>query len=510
MVEVGVDIDAIGRKELQALAKNFGIKANQKSVVLRDKLRETIAVLKHDEDVNDNDGEEMANEKTPTNAGNEKEKIVKDDTDRSIEAKEQIGSRTEEESSHEAIINYEPFKENKASDANTPDKKYSIVTENSHDDAKREKPEASTEDISIVCVTKEQNEGHCSVDIDIAECTSLPSSVCEGKEVENVKDGISIVDEDTKVIIEQNEKDENIERKNISAADHIITKKDTKKDELRVVRDNGSKINEEATITTEENEKDHTVEASKIKAFATNSKETKNEYADNEVAIEDDIPIEEDRSTIAIEKDDGFGKEIEQEILTKKKLSPQPNDKVLLSTKTSLGTERDSVQKCCRSNRHKDEKFTSKLDELHRKNKGMKQHTKSPLKGLNQPAEERLKTSTVNEQKEVPLWKVHSRDFRRNIGADKTRDSRLKKKNHLSTKDMKISPFRDRLNNKAEVNVTTNKGDKGNIKKITPKPLPMSKRNEEQMKKFLERQSVGRKDRAKREQVKMYANCARN
>jgi len=499
MVEVGVDIDAIGRKELQAMAKKFGIKANQKSIVLREKLREAIAVLKHDE--------QIANEKPPTNAGNEKEIIVKDDTANSIEAKEQIGSRTEEESSCEAIIDCGPLEEKLASDANTPDKKYPIVSENNHDDNKREKSEASTEDISIVCVTKEQNEGRCSIDVDIVECTSLPPSVCEGDAAENIEGDVSIIDEDTKVVIKRNEKDENIE----SAADHTTTKKDTKKDELRVVRDNGSEINEETMITTEEKEKDSTVKTLKIKAFAANSKETKNEDADNEIAIENNAPIEEDKRTNAIGKDYGFGKEIEHEVLTKKKLLNQPNGKVLLPTKISLGMEKDAVQKYCHSNRHKYEKFASKLDVLHRKNKVMKEHTKPPLNFFHQPAEERLKISTVKEQKEVPLWKVHSRDFRRKRGVDKTRDSRLKKeKNHPPTNHVKRSPFRDRLNHKAEINVTTTKGDKANIKKITPKPLPMSKRNEEQMKKFLERQSIGRKDRAKRDQVKMYANCARN
>lgn len=266
MVEVGVDIDAIGRKELQAMAKKIGIKANQKSIVLREKLREAIAVLKHDE--------EIANEKTPTNAGNEKEKIVKDDTANSIEAKEQIGSRTEEESSCEAIIDCGPLEEKLASDANTPDKKYPIVLENNHDDDKREKPEASTEDISIVSVTtKEQNEGRCSIDVDIVECTSLPPSVCQGDAAENIEGDVSIIDEDTKVIINRNEKDENIE--SISAADHTTTEKDTKKDELRVVRDNGSEINEEAMITTEEKEKDSTVKTLKIKAFAAIVKKPK-------------------------------------------------------------------------------------------------------------------------------------------------------------------------------------------------------------------------------------------
>jgi hypothetical protein len=503
MVEVGVDIDAIGRKELQAMAKKIGIKANQKSVVLREKLREAI-VLKRDE--------EMANEKkTLTNAGNKKERIVEDHTDNFIEAKEQIGSRTEEEPSLEAIIDREPLEEKLASDANTPDKKCPIVPENNHDDDKKEKPEASTDDISIVCVTKEQNEGRSSIDVDIVECTSLPPSVCEGNAAENIEDDVSIIDEDTKVIIQRNEKDENIERKDISAADHTTTKKDTKKDELRVVQDNGSEMNEEAMITTEVEEKDSTVKTSKIKAFAANIKPIKNKYADNEIAIEINTPIEEDESTNATGKNDCFRKEIEHEILTKKKRLYQPNDKVLLPTKISLGAEKDAVQKYCQSNRHKHEKFASKLHVLHRKNKGMKQHTKPPLKVFHQPAEERLKASTGKEEKEVPLWKVHSRDFRRNRGVDKTRDSCLKKeKNHPPAKHVKRSPFRDRLNHKAEVNFTTTKGDKANIKKIIPKPLPMSKRNEEQMKKFLERQSIGRKDRAKRDQVKMYANSARS
>ena len=48
------DLNTVGRKELQALAKSFGIKANQKSDILREKLREALNCTKE----NDGDGDE--------------------------------------------------------------------------------------------------------------------------------------------------------------------------------------------------------------------------------------------------------------------------------------------------------------------------------------------------------------------------------------------------------------------------------------------------------------------
>jgi len=40
--------------------------------------------------------------------------------------------------------------------------------------------------------------------------------------------------------------------------------------------------------------------------------------------------------------------------------------------------------------------------------------------------------------------------------------------------------------------------------------MAMSKRNEEHMKIYMERQSVGRQDRAEKEKVKKYVNCVRD
>ena len=111
-----------------------------------------------------------------------------------------------------------------------------------------------------------------------------------------------------------------------------------------------------------------------------------------------------------------------------------------------------------------------------------------------------MQLSTKKREKEVPLWKLHSKDFIRNRGANKTRDVDSKK-------SVKRLPFRDCSNNNPG-RISAKSTDKKVTKtKLPLKPLPMSKRNEEQMKKFVERQLAGRgEDRAKKEQIKVYVN----
>ena len=119
-----------------------------------------------------------------------------------------------------------------------------------------------------------------------------------------------------------------------------------------------------------------------------------------------------------------------------------------------------------------------------------------------QVQEERRKTQINQSQKEIPLWKIHSKDFIRKRGANKTRDSNINvpKKNIV-----KRLPLRDRLNDR----VKSNSSMTNSTKKAPLKSMQMSKRNEEQMKIYVERQSKGRKYRAEKEKVKMYAHFVR-
>ena len=215
-----------------------------------------------------------------------------------------------------------------------------------------------------------------------------------------------------------------------------------------------------------------------------------------------------------------------------------------MPTKISFDAEKGSIKKHSHSNIYKNEKFTSKLDESFRRSKEKKQVANSniPKKDAHQPTEQKLKAPKVK-KREVPLWKVHSRDFMRKRGTDKTRDFNSKKKNPSPTKHVQRRPFGDRSNNTVETKTAQKKIQKNDVRRIPPKPqamskrneeqmklfverqsvckkeknklippkaLPMSKRNEEQMKRFLERQSVGRKDRERREEVRKYANYVRS
>ena len=202
--------------------------------------------------------------------------------------------------------------------------------------------------------------------------------------------------------------------------------------------------------------------------------------------------------------------EINQDV-EKKNFSTKPIiSEELSSKKISLSTKKEDIaNKYFKSTITNDKKFATKLPRLQHKKQGRKENAK-PLKiTLYQPNKEICEASTAKQQKEVPLWRIHSKDFCRKGGVENKRDS---KQNRRKPPRKQIrQPFRDRLNSKVKIDAVTTKCDKKDItKKNTPKPLAMSKRNEEQMKKFLERQSVGREDRAKREQVKTYANYVKN
>ena len=437
MMDACIDIDAMGRKELQALAKNFGIKANQKSVVLRDELRVAIA----------------------------------------------------------------------------PDKQSSFLPENDHGDDKCVQPESSIEKVSIVCeaeeTTKSQNKVHHSAEGRPTE--GFTDARCQIKEVDRAKN-------ERKVIVEESELDENAIGKNKNIVDQNITIsyeniKNSVKTEggLKSLSDNiSSSMNKVTTVKAKEN----LVQTSEAKALSSNGPEIKSGYDDNDITIKNNVATENDRIEIDAGNHDSFGKGtkgIKQSIALNQKLSATSN-KIILSTKISFGSEKSSIKKYSHANRNKNEKFVSRLDVSYRKIHVAKEHSraKPPKKVGLQPAEERLKTSSV-QKREVPLWKVHSRDFIRPRGRDKTRGSNFKKKKNPSpTKHLKRRPFGDRSNNEAETNITKKTGEKDGIKRIPPKPQPISRRNEDQMKLFLERQSVGRKDRARKEQVKKFANSVRS
>ena len=114
--------------------------------------------------------------------------------------------------------------------------------------------------------------------------------------------------------------------------------------------------------------------------------------------------------------------------------------------------------------------------------------------------------SIVRQKKEVPLWKIHSKDFCHSKGTVR----RDKGPGQIKTKPQRKQtrhPLQDRQNRKCpEPVVTATKDYKAVTKKVVP--MAMSKRNEEQMQKFLHRQSKGRQDRSKIFDAKKYAGIA--
>ncbi len=380
MIDDGIDIDAMGRKELQALAKNYGIKANQKSVVLRDLLREVIVVQKpsdeHDHDENE--------------------------------------------------------------------------------DVKQNKDIDDRKNVGIVAAEKSDQD--------------------------NYQDGDTLNEE--------------------------ISKRDVgqENDELKFVDNDGP---------------------SRIESTAVEAK--------TKVYTE----IESETKRTDVESDNSVEKRTKKQIAT--------IDNKVLASKISFGAEKISIKKY-RPSENKNEKFVTKLDQSYRSRQRTKQPTKPPQNISNQPTNQILKKETPAKQKEIPLWKIHAKDFIRTRGADVSHNLHSKGKKPSPTETLKRRPFGDRSNNKVKKNVTE-KYDKFDVKKIPPKPqqmskrnedqmklflerqtagtggmnaskvdvkrIPpkpqaMSKRNEEQMKVFLERQTAGRKDRAKREQIRRYANCDRS
>ncbi|OEU15460.1 hypothetical protein FRACYDRAFT_240148 [Fragilariopsis cylindrus CCMP1102] len=114
--------------------------------------------------------------------------------------------------------------------------------------------------------------------------------------------------------------------------------------------------------------------------------------------------------------------------------------------------------------------------------------------------------SIVRQKKEVPLWKIHSKDFCHSKGTVR----RDKGPGQIKTKPQRKQtrhPLQDRQNRKCpEPVVTATKDYKAVTKKVVP--MAMSKRNEEQMQKFLHRQSKGRQERSKIFDAKKYAGIA--
>jgi hypothetical protein len=506
MVEIDVDIDTISRKELQALAKKFGIKANQKSVFLRDRLREVIAVVKQDEDENYVNGEERTNEENPTKDGNENESLLEDTSENANEESEKFDGRTSSEFSAEVTSGSEFFAEKETAEIIAPDETDLALTKSNRDDNECDLSEASVDDISIVCeegkIAEKENENDCSKDINVIQLAFTPNNdipnanFCKSKEVENAEeDIISHVNEDTQIIMQSNEKGESMEANNVVIADQDATKayENAKKPveekvEPKVSQLEATGMNKVTTKVIEENAE--SIETSKIENFASNNREVKSHQSTNnrlKTAMgkqQKEVPLWKVHSTDFLR-------------------NRGPDDNKRPQVKKYQSTNDRLAMVAGRQEKEVPSWKVHSADFLRKKGK-------PPQTKILQSTDNGLKTVTAAQQKEVPLWKVHSTDFLRKRGTDKNRSVHLGKKKQPPRKHSKRLPLGDRSNKKVEVNVAISKGDKIDAKKFTPKQLPMSKRNEEQMKKFLERQTVGRQDRAKREEVKMYANCVRN
>jgi hypothetical protein len=114
--------------------------------------------------------------------------------------------------------------------------------------------------------------------------------------------------------------------------------------------------------------------------------------------------------------------------------------------------------------------------------------------------------SIVRQKMEVPLWRVHSKDFYCSKGTVRRDKGPGQIKTKPPSKQMR-HPLQDRQNKKCpESVVTATKYYKAVAKKVVP--MAMSKRNEEQVQKFLHRQSKGRQDRSKILDAKKYAGIA--
>ncbi len=437
MVDPCVDIDAMGRKELQALAKAHGIKANQKSAVLREKLREVIEVQQPKDEQNHKENEEVKDGNTTSS-----EKLLNVTTDISSPRIEQIEGSAEEDVSLKAPVDTKPFVGASANEATATSEECSILKENINRDDARDQPGSSDKDVPVVCddtkTTQEENVPRLSTDKETNDDQTELDSIAK----------------------QSDQDDKNVEEK---------------KSELKFAKENIPSMKEGTTVTKEG--EDDTVQTTEIH-----------------------LPVENRTNKSNGENDDRIGKqneEIKQQITTN---STAVGDKGLVST-MSIGAEKDSIKKYHHSNKSKNEKFATKLDQWYRKKHVTKQTTKPPKNVSRQPTEERSSTSTMRKQSEVPLWKVN---------LEKMKSSHSKEKKPLPTKSVRRRPFHDRSNNIVEMNGTKEKRGKDDIKRIPAKKIPMSKRNEQQMKLFVERQAAGRKDRARREEIRKYANGDRS
>jgi len=217
---------------------------------------------------------------------------------------------------------------------------------------------------------------------------------------------------------------------------------------------------QECTNMTEEKEEICIHDESVLKVFTTNKNDAKNDDRDPSTDGNNKNDVDGGKDN-HLEKETEQG---EQKKIVKRKCQANPDDARVSSTKIPRWTKQIST-----------------------------------TKDFTKTTENRVQLSTKKREKEVPLWKLHSKDFIRNRGANKTRDIEPKK-------SVKRVPFRDCSNNNPGRISAKSTDEKVTKNKVAPKPLPMSKRNEEQMKKFVERQMAGRGDRAKKEQIKVHVN----
>mmetsp|Transcript_17042 Transcript_17042/g.35049 ORF Transcript_17042/g.35049 Transcript_17042/m.35049 type:complete len:652 (-) Transcript_17042:584-2539(-) len=228
--------------------------------------------------------------------------------------------------------------------------------------------------------------------------------------------------------------------------------------------------------------------------------ETKKTARYNDETLESSA-IHDENESVA-KQTDAFDKELED--ILNKDIEMKETKSKKMSTSPKKG---DAPKKYYKPNKSHDTKFVTKLPALQHRKHRRKENVKLSEVTISQPAKDKSNASTIKRQKEVPLWKLHSKDFTRKGGVEKTGDSK-QSKGRLQKKLIKQWHLEDRLNTTVDVNVTPTKESKTFTKNMTPKAMSIAKRNEELIKKFKERQLVGRQDRAEKEKIRKFVNYA--
>lgn len=454
MTELNCDVEAMGRKELQALAKNFGVKANQKSEILREKLREAIAASEDEnKDAGNQDGT-MECENDPN------------DGTQGISA---TGVEEAKEESRET--EFESNEDNKNQDENGDDL-FCETTDNG---------DLDSDEFKIKIEITEEGSSPSREDMEASTDTSHP---LDGNDAEDE-------DENEGSEAEVNARDEkDVSEENVA---------------VEVIKKNrsGDITNAGVHRTQEEGESP---------AQGTPILDTDNTLVDmqstDDSNTDESIPINPQKEEIK-------ESEKKEDMVMDDKSNPKEEEMTVGSTgneskldrivfKTRGGNAGNKYSKSNNNQNCKTAKFSTKLPPMRTK-EFLKTRKASESKP---PIQDTTRVTT--KKQEVPLWKLHSKDFMRKGRTEKTGFTQAK--SSLPRQPIPRRPFQNLLNAKTEQRTvvtkpTKAKGDSAN--KLAPKSMSMSKRNEEQMKKFLERQSAGRQERAQKEKVRAYANYVR-